>query len=267
MRIEQRRGPFRTLDMFFEQPSPVEIREMQKRYARISLLTHSARPDLFGFRLKQKVTPNIHLEEGIDAAFRRYRDTVRNEIRRTECLPGFEVRIPDPDNENAYRAYRAFEFAQGRAPISRKEFGAFVLAGAYLDGRFISGVTFFRSGGVIRIRSIFSLRLGAKDPKEKELYKTIGFASKRLIYEICAHAVRNNVSIVDLASINLTDPSKASIAHFKSGFGAAIENEYQYLWSSQLFQLLERFAALRSRFRILVSQTIRTVRKWAKRTV
>jgi len=250
MRLENRRGPFTTLDVFFESVSPEEIRNLCRKYARVTILAHHPVAGTQGFRLRQKKTPNIYVTDGLDAVFSRFRDTVRNEIHRTERIEGFEIRLPDTADET-YQMYRSFEFAQGRAPISRSAFARFVCAAAYLNDQPISGITFFQSGDIIRIRSIFSRRLNAKEMEDTEMYKTIGFASKRLIYEICRYGIEHGATLVDLASINLTDPDKEPIARFKSGFGAVIEDEYQYIWVSPIFSLAEKCAAAWSRIRVL----------------
>ena len=249
MRIIKHRGPFRAVEIFLEDVSISEIRNLQKQFQRISILVHRPLELSPVFRLRHKKTPNIHLEEGIEKVFFAFQRTVRNEIHKTERMENLEIRLPDHERESAFRAYQDFEFAQHRAPIQRSEFDQFILAGAYLDGRFISGITFFQTGSSIRVRSIFSLRLGLKELEDKELYRTIGNASKRLVYEICRYGISNGATIVDLASINLTDPAKKSIADFKGSFGAAIEDEYQYAWSSPIFRLMERCAAVAARVR------------------
>ena len=252
MRIIKRRGPFRTIDVFLEDVSFDEVRKLQKEYQCVSILTHAPLSGMEGFRLRQKKTPNIYLSDGPEAVLSRFRDTVRNEVHRTERIDGFEVRVPDPDRDAPYRVYRDFEFSQGRAPISKEEFSRFICAGAYLDGRFISGITFFQSNDKIRIRSIFSLRMDAKGSEDKELYKTVGFASKRLMFDICRYGIEHGAKVVDLASINLVDPEKEPIARFKSGFGALIEDEYQYIWIAPVFRSFSWFAGITSRARVLL---------------
>lgn len=250
MRLEQKRGPFRILDIFFEDLGSEEQIKLKRTYARINILTHQPQPQLTGFSSKQKSTPNIHLEDGLESVFKRFRDTVRNEVNRTTRLNQFDIRLPDPNRVEAYAAYRHFEFAQGRSPISQQEFSAFTLASAYWQNNFISGITFFQAGNIIRVRSIFSQRLHTDSETNKELYRTIGFASKRLVFELCTYGLAHGATIVDLASINLTDPEKEPIARFKSGFGARIEQEYHYHWSSPSFRILERFAAIRAKLRV-----------------
>lgn len=246
MRLEQKRGPFRIIDIFFEDVDEKEISALKQRYARINVLTHAPQEQLEGFSHKQKSTPNIHLEHSLESVFKQFRDTVRNEVNRTTRLEGFEIKLPDPNDAEAYNTYRQFEFAQGRSPITKIEFQSFILASAYWQNNFLSGITFFQSDKVLRVRSIFSKRLDSKTETDKELYKIIGFASKRLIFELCKYGIDHGANIVDLASINLTDPDKEPIARFKSGFGAIIEQEYHYHWSSPLFQWFEKLAAMRA---------------------
>jgi hypothetical protein len=68
------------------------------------------------------------------------------------------------------------------------------------------------------------------------------------MFEICKYGQAHGAKLVDLASINLTDPAKKSIADFKSSFGGKIENEYQYIWSDGFFRLFEKLAGWKSAF-------------------
>lgn len=252
MRIERRRGPFRTIDILLEEPTPAEIQQLLAAYDRVSILTHRPLPGTEGFRLRQKKTPLIRLGSDAEEVLRHFRDTVRNEVHRTERIEGFAVLLPDPNTAASYELYRNFEFTQGRAPISAEEFARFTVSTASLNGRLLSAVTFFQSGTAIRVRSIFSLRLGARTDADKDLYKIVGYASKRLVYEVCRYGIAHGATVVDLASINLTDPEKEPIARFKSGFGADIGDEYQYLHSTPRFRFFEGLAAVRARLRVFI---------------
>lgn len=250
MRLIQKRGPFRRIDVLLETLSRNEIHALTRTCSALSVLTYQPIEGLSGFYLRQKMTPNIYLSAGIDAVLAGFRDTVRNEIHRTHRLDGFEIRTSADSVDAAYDVYRSFEFSQQRAPISKEEFQLFTCFSAWYQGVCVSGISFFQSGDRIRIRSIFSARMTTRE-QDKELYKIIGYASKRLVYEVCAYGCVHGVVSVDLASINLTDPEKASIARFKSGFGAVIEPEYQYIWTSWWFKGFQRLAALRARLRVL----------------
>ena len=256
MRIEERKGPFKTLDILHEEPTAVEVDALRKRYGRVGILSHRPLELSPGYRLKQKKTPNIYLQDPMETIFSRFRDTFRNEIRRSERLPDFSVVTPDDHREEIYRLYRAFEIAQKRAPYSKKHIDHFLAASAYYKGRLISCVLFFLSGNKMRVRSIFSSRLEAKDA-DRELYQIIGYATKRLIYEICKYGKEHGAVLLDLASINLTNPEREPIARFKSGFGGLIEDEYQYTYSQGLFYFLERLAAFKASVCALVIATVK----------
>ncbi len=258
MRILKQKGPFKSIEIFFEDLPLQEIRQICKTHSHVTVLSHHSIDGISNFRLRQKKTPNIYVREGAEVVFSRFRDTVRNEIHRTERIDNFEVRLPDTDTDAVYEMYRLFEFAQKRAPISRLDFSQYICASAYVDGRPISAITFFQSGDVLRVRSIFSLRLNAKSLEDRELYKVIGFASKRLIYEICRYAILCAAKVVDLASINLIDPEKESIARFKSGFGAVIEDEYQYIYSSSFYTIAEKIVGLKVRLYVFVLSKLRS---------
>jgi hypothetical protein len=237
------------IEILLEDIDVVEIEKLKRKYQRISILTHKPY-DLHDFRLRQKKTPNIYVDSPVGEVFAKFRDTVRNEIRRTERMEEFAVKLPDDNYDGAYALYKEFEFSQGRAPISLEDFKKYQLACAYLKDRLLSVVSFYQSGDKIRVRSIYSARLASKD--DSEMYKVIGFASKRLIYELCRHAQGRGAKLVDLASINLTDPAKEPIARFKSGFGAKIEDEYQYIYVSNIMRLAENLASFRVKIEVML---------------
>lgn len=256
MRLIERKGPFQVIDLLLEEPKKEEIEQLMQQYARVSILTYCPLSLPARFRLIYKKTPNIYVNISLDDVFRGFRDTVRNEIKRTERLPEFEIRLPDTNYSEIERVFSLFEFAQGRAPYSREYLKKFVAASAYYQGRLISCILFFQSGKFLRVRFIFSTRLSILHEEDKELYKIIGYATKALVYRLCAYAKEHGAVLVDLASINLTDPEKEPIARFKRGFGAKIEDEYQYVYSAPMFRLFEKAASWKARFRVVISRFI-----------
>lgn len=245
MRLSQSRGPFHILDIYLENLSLAELKNLQNHYSRISVLSHHPQPALEHLFIRKKKTPLIDLHGTPDEIFKRFRDTVRNEIRRTYKLPSLEIRVCASSYTDAYEMYAAFEYAQNRIPISKNEFCQYTLAVAYLNGVCISGITFFQSNNIARIRSIFSKRLNSSE-LDQETYKIIGYASKRLMYEVCLYARDAGDHAFDLASINLNDPNKASIAAYKMGFGATIVDEYHYQWKSGTFRFMEKLTKIKA---------------------
>lgn len=251
MRIEKRRGPFKMIDIMLEddlRPSDLDL--LKKDYHRITHLVYKGIEAPAGFRLRKKVTPLIDLSPEPEAILFKFRDTVRNEIHRTERLEGFEIKLPCHDLSEAYELYKNFEFSQGRAPVGFEEFSKFTFACAYYKQRLVSAVSFYQTGERVRVRSIFSLRLAARDEENGELYKIIGYATKALVFAVCKFAKGQGAKTLDLASINLTDPAKASIAVFKNGFGADLADENQYIYERPLVKSLNWLATVRAKFKV-----------------
>ncbi len=195
---------------------------------------------------KTSVIDLIQSEEGIFSAFN---DTTRNEIRRTDKIS--ELRIAPDDNNLllSYELYKKFEYSQGRVPFPITNMKDCFVFSAYLGNRVISGVYVDSGGKNLRIRYIFSERLKTED---QELYKTVGYASKRLIWEICRWGKTGGFSSLDMAAVNFTDKKKEGITKFKMSFGGMLADEYTYLYKSKLFSYFEKLALLKNYIKRLV---------------
>ncbi len=191
------------------------------------------------------VTKNTALLDISDPkkTFTQFSHTTRNEIRKTYNEPRLAFVSEDKNTKELYTMYCAFELSQKRVPIDYNEFAKFTFFGAYLDGELISAISVVESMPYIRIRSIFSKRLNTLSDKEK--YKMIGYASRRLMYEICEWGHTHHFVSLDLASVNLTDTSKKGITGFKMSFGGQHANEYTYTYKSTFFVFFERFVWLK----------------------
>ncbi|HEY4505501.1 MAG TPA: hypothetical protein VJG67_02325 [Candidatus Paceibacterota bacterium] len=189
-----------------------------------------------------KKTSVIDLTRREDDIFSGFNDTTRNEVRRTYKIPS--LRFVSGDKGSApYRLYKRFEYSQGRVPFPESYMKDTTVFSAYLDEEIISGVYVDSGGKDLRIRYIFSKRLKSFDP---ELYKTVGYASKRLIWEVCLWGKANGFRSLDMATVNLTDKEKEGIMKFKLSFGGDMADEYTYLYKSKLFRYSEKAALLKN---------------------
>lgn len=178
----------------------------------------------------------------MEEIFGKFNETVRNEIRRTFKTEDLYFKINDSNFEGAYELYKNFEYSQGRIPFPLSAMKGYKIFSAYYKNQLISLILYIDSFPYLRTRSICSRRLQIDN---KELYKIIGYASKRLVYEICKYGKENSYRLLDLASINLTDSKKSGVAQFKSGFGGKIEDEYTYIYKSKLFKFFEKLTQIK----------------------
>ena len=193
-----------------------------------------------------KKTALIDLSTTLSEIFAGFNNTTRNEIRKTEKNNRLVFKIEDDNYEELYNLYKKFEFEQGRVPISFIEFREYPIFAAYLDDEPISAVSVFSGGKYVRIRSIFSKRLAVDD---KEIYKIISNASRRVIWDVCKWAKEQGFSFLDMASVNLNNPKTASIARFKMNFGGKLIKEYTYLHKSKTFRFFEKLVAIKHFFK------------------
>lgn len=212
-------------------------------YSRITAISYK-KYDLPGFRVRTKTTALIDLKASEDDIFAKFNDTTRNEIRKTYKNDRLEFREPRDDSEEreVYGMYREFEFGQGRVPVSFSEMKLYRCFAGFLDGEPVSAMYVVESKPYLRLRSIFSKRLKTDD---KESYKTMSNASRRVIWEICRWGKANGFESLDMASVNFENPKTASITKFKMSFGGDVIEEYTHIYKSSLFGLLEKLVSVK----------------------
>ena len=192
-----------------------------------------------GFETRTKTTAVIDLHQQQDDIFSHFNDTTRNEIRKTYNISDFKVVSLDRNFDEAYILYKKFEYKQGRVPFTRNDLKDCLIFSAYLKGDMISAIFVDKGVNDLRIRYIFSKRLQTED---KELYKMIAYATRRVMWEVCIWGKANHFHSLDLASINFQNPDVANITQFKMSFGGEVVNEYTYVYKSFLFKIFEKLA-------------------------
>ena len=185
-----------------------------------------------GFGLMRKKLANIRLDGTLDEISGKFARRTWQEITKTEKIPGLEFRINDPDREGTYRLYRDFERAQGRSPWGLESFSGAINFNAYYQGELIAAVPCYDLFPYLQVRAIFSKRLGVNEA-DKEFYKLIGSATRRLIFEICRYGKERDYKFVGLGSVNYSTPQKANVAQFKMFFGSTEGDEYTYIYKSR----------------------------------
>lgn len=257
MILKQRRLFFRTILLMLEDEMITGVIE-GGGYSKISITSYK-KMNLPGFEELVKTTALIDLTSNKEEIFNKFSDTTRNEIRRTERNAEMTIIVDDENLDGAYQLYKEFEYAQGRVPVAMSALKECRLFCAYFRGELISSVFVTESPSRLRIRSIFSKRLAVGD---KETYKLISNATRRLVWEICRGGKERGFVSLDLASVNFNNPKTANITKFKMSFGGEVVNEYTYVYRSKLFLFFERLVILK----ILVGQSLRKVKNFMHHT-
>ncbi len=229
---------FKTVRYVLE-PWP-DLDKLKKDHSAIYILSYQKK-DLPNWHIKVKDTPIIKLNQPFDDIFAGFNHTTRNEIRRT-----FDNRIPDlkivSDDKNIkenYELSKNFEYSQNRVPEPMTSYQGCKFFAAYYKNEIISSIICFDCPPVLRAKAICSKRLKTHD---KELYKIISYASRRLIYEAIKYAQKNNYDIFDLGSVNF---DKKNLAQFKMNFTQSLIKEYAYTYMSPTFQFFKQGVGLK----------------------
>ncbi len=174
------------------------------------------------------IEPGTMTDEEIIASFR---DTTRNEVRRTFNTPEFLFVLPDSNRKEVLALYSEFEEV-GERPARRAEyFAQSIFAGAYWQDKLIASIICYDAKPVLRVNAIVSVR---KDASEASKY--VSFATRRLVFELIKYAREHGYGQLDLGGINTTDEAKKGITAFKMSFGGATKEEYTYTYKSSLFR-------------------------------
>lgn len=180
--------------------------------------------------VRRKKTINVYLDKPFEEIFRGFNETARNEIRRTERMKELTFTVNDGKWNEVYAVYLCHRKARS-LPIHPLPFlQQCMLFNAYWRGELISTITCYNAKPYLRIQNIFSSVAG----DNKELRRVIGYASRRLVYEICKYGNENGYKLLDMASANITDPAKAGITQFKNSFGGILKDEYTYTYKKFL---------------------------------
>jgi hypothetical protein len=211
------------------------------KYSSIVVLSYN-QLNLPGFISYSKPTLLINLTKSENDILYDFNDTTRNEIHKTFKNDALNFKSIDAPDQQAYSLYEKFEYAQGRIPVSLNDLIENIFFGAYLNDEIISGIFVMKCFPYLRIRSIFSKRMVIED---KEFYKLVSNATRRVVWEACLWSKKNNYVSLDMASVNINNPKTLSIAKFKMSFGKELTPEYTYIYKTTLFAFFEKFVIFR----------------------
>jgi hypothetical protein len=232
---------FDTIFMVLEDGKVDEIINSNK-FSSIIVISHKDL-SLPKFRTRTKTTAIIDLNDEEDEIFKKFNDTTRNEIRKTYKLPEIKIVADDKNFDGVYSLYKNFEYEQSRVPFSKNNLKNCMIFSAYLNGSVISGIFVDVGEKDLRIRFIFSKRLETED---KEMYRTIAYATRRLMWEICLWGKAGGYNSLDLASVNFKNPDVSNITQFKMSFGGKVINEYTYTYKSFAYSIIEKLVVVKN---------------------
>ena len=227
--------PIDVVTVWFE--SNDRIRKLFPGHGRVHVYSYDSLA-LPGFSLyKEKLTPVIPIDgKKAEEVLSTFRDTTRNEVRRTFKMPELTFSLEKAGPEH-YAFYVAATRTQGRVPQRAGLFLDALVSVARSKGLIIAAISFVPARPIAKVLTISSLRRESVSAEERNL---IGFSTKRLVYEICLFGIHNKYEGVDLGYVNLSDPAKRGISDFKMGFGGAVRTERQYVKESRLMSVLRR---------------------------
>lgn len=207
-----------------------------KAYSYIVGLSHQDLSVPLGVKAKHKKTSLINLKHPIDQILARFRDTTRNEVRKTFGMPEMKIVMNDARTGEMHELYRAFRKAKNLEIHYKSFLESATRFSAYYNGELIAVITVYEVPPKMRIQNIFS----KIDHEDSEMRKIVGFATRRLMYDICKYGSEHGYESLDLASVNLSDPAKSGITQFKLSFGGDISDEYTYTYRSSIIQILSK---------------------------
>lgn len=179
----------------------------------------------------KKITPIIDLKNSVDNIFKKFRTNTRRGINQTFKIENLKFINLDKNYKEIYELNKNFEYSHGWKPTIIDEFINGYTFSAYYNNKIIAIISCNIDNNIIRVTNIASNRL----ENNNEYNKIVGYATRRLVYEICKWGVENNSEFFDLGIINLLDPTKKGIASFKSSFGGEIVDTYIYRYKSKQF--------------------------------
>ena len=220
---------FKYIRFLTDNISEEEIASLKSKYWYIFIYSYK-KLNLPDFHLKTQTTSVIDLRQTPEKIFAGFRKNTRNEIRKTYCLPGLSFGLPDLNALASYQLYKKVKISDGVPVDIRKEFTNCLFFNAYLNKEMVVSMSCYDNGIILRLKHIVSLR------KEREYNpRFIGYASRRLIWEICKYAKQQNRESFDLAGLNLQDSTKRGIALFKQSFGGTITTIFIYRYQKKIF--------------------------------
>lgn len=217
-----------------ETANPTEIEKLKQQFFYIHLYSYQPVP-LPNFSERQQTITVIDLSQDETVIFRRFKKNTRNEIRKTERITKLSFRLPDTETKSSHAFYKKIKRDDGVAPDIRQEFIDCLFFNAYFNNKLIVSMSCYQAGTILRLKHLVSVR---KQPNIDP--RIVGYASRRLILEICKYGKSHGYRWFDLAGVNLADPQKSGAAQFKQSFGGELRTNYIYRYERPWFALVRK---------------------------
>lgn len=193
--------------------------------------------DIEGFSRETKASQLLTLDGTAEDLMNQFHKKVRQQVRRAERDEGVHVEVDDPAREESYQFYVSIKQESGVTPHVEQDFSSVLWINGYLDGELVASSSWFDSGTTLRCQHSMSIR--KDDGADRALLSRL---NRLLMWEACRLAEKTGRRYVDLAGIDLDDPTKAGIAEFKLGFGGETVpvQVYRYMapeWDEVLSQI------------------------------
>jgi hypothetical protein len=235
MIVEQSKFGFCKVFVPNDTEAAYDVAQNRGRYSRITIMSLESL-ELPGFQSHIGKTGIVSLDADYETVASRFRKTVRNEISRTHRDPDFSWIISNDITDEGYALLCDFFKARGMASFPRSTYQGCMEFLAYEKGVPISGILLYPSAPVPVIAAIFSRRRIVDDD---EMYKRIGFASKRLMEEVCKWGIEKGMKAIDLSSLDPESSRVPGITEYKMSFAPAIVDRYIYEYASPTYAFLE----------------------------
>jgi len=213
---------------------PIDIEALTKKYCSVALYTYSPLT-MSNFNERKQTIILIDLLQKEEDIFKKFKKNTRNEIRKTENLDELSFAVPDEQVDESYTFYKKIKRADTVIPDLKREFKGCLFFNAYYNNRLIASVSCYDTGTILRLKHVVSAR------KERGFESKIaGYATRRLIWELCLYGKKRGFHTLDLAGANFLDPTKRTIADFKKSFGGTITEGYIYRYETPFFRLFKK---------------------------
>lgn len=212
-----------------------EAETLKQKYSYVHIYSYKP-ASLAEFDIRTQKTSLIDLTQGEDKIFAGFQSSARQRVRKSEQIPGLEIKILDKNFSGSYGFYKRAKQLDDAPPDIKREFEECVFFNAYLSGRMIVTMSFYDNGEIVRSKHIASLRKIVNSEKQQ----TISNASRRLIWEACKWGGANGRKFLDLGGINFDDLAKAGVRAFKESFGGKVADVYIYKYETAAFSKLKK---------------------------
>lgn len=224
--------------LILDEINPQEIDSLKNNYDYIVIYVYK-KPSINGFDIKEQIISIIDLSQNSEEIFKKFKKNTRNEIHKTEKIKELRFKNLDDGFAGSYNFYKKIKKQDRATPNIKEEFKNCLFFNAYIGNKMIVSVSVYDTGQVLRLKHIVSSR------KEKKFDSRIaGYATRKIIWEIIKYGNSHKYKKLDMAGVNLTDPSKKGIAEFKQSFNGEIITNYICRYETKKFKFFKKILNL-----------------------